>query len=307
VFVSIIVPNLNSLLVDSTLSAIREQAFDLSQVEVVVVGKDDPGLVREDELVRFVPTAEAVSPAVARNIGMRLASGRLICFTDADCMPRVDWLAQLTHLLEQPDHYVAGGGVTFEATSYWSLCDNLSWFHEYLATSRAGERNLLPSLNLCIRREVLDDVGYFNETYPTAAGEDAEWTTRMRQAGYRLHFVPTAVVHHRPHRSTFGSFWRHSYTYGRYSVKIQAAFADFLRTPFILRHWWALLLAAPLLACVVTAKIFGQNPHLWSQLHTIPGVAISKLAWCIGAVATLYAPEKPLLDVTGPVDRQSCD
>ena len=292
--ISVIIPNLNSPIIDHTLAALCAQDFDLSQVEVLVVGLDEPGLVQTDGLVRMVSTGVPAAPAPARNIGIREARGDLLCFTDADCVPAHDWLVRLTAPFEDTKVHVVGGGVTFEAEGYWTLCDNLSWFHDYLASTDEGKREQLPSLNLCVRRSVIDKVGLFNEGYPKAAGEDAEWTTRMRQAGYVLHFVPEAVVHHRPTRSCFDAILRHAHIYGQHSVKINPAFADFLDIPTILRKWWSILLLAPAMAFIVTGKIYLGDRMLWHYWHVVPGILVSKIAWCLGAARALYQNDRAL-------------
>ncbi len=290
--ISVVIPNLNSPMIDKTLTSLRQQVFDLSQVEVLVVGLDGPGLVQEDALVRLVSTGTPASPSVARNIGIRQAAGDLICFTDADCIAEPDWLAQFAMVFADDAVNVAGGGVTFVSDNYWTLCDNLSWFHEYLTTACPGTRGLLPTLNLCVRRKVIEVVGGLNEDYPKAAGEDAEWTTRMRQAGFQLHFNPQAVIHHHPSRASLADIWRHAQTYGRYSVKVNVAFADFLDAPFIFRSLWALLLTSPVLAFGGTARIFARNYAVWSYIHTAPGILLSKIAWLIGASQTLWKISK---------------
>jgi cellulose synthase/poly-beta-1,6-N-acetylglucosamine synthase-like glycosyltransferase len=286
--VSVIIPNLNSLIIDQTLEAVRAQDFDLSRVEVLAVGLDEPELVRTDELVRLISTGVPAAPAVARNIGMREAKGDLLCFTDADCIPEPEWLIRLTTPFGDGGVHVVGGGVTFEARNYWALCDNLSWFHDYLVSSRQGQREQLPSLNLCVRRSVIDRVGLFNESYPRAAGEDAEWTTRMRQAGYTLHLVRDAVVHHCPTRVRFKALWNHAFIYGQHSVKVNPEFTDFLGVAAVLRKWWSVLLLAPFLALAVTGKIFAGDTKLLGYWYAAPGIFLSKIAWCLGASRTLY-------------------
>jgi GT2 family glycosyltransferase len=286
--ISVIVPNLNSPMVNLTLASLRAQDFDLSQVEVLVVGLDEPGLVQTDELVRLISTGVPAAAAAARNIGIREARGDLLCFTDADCIPAPDWLARLTARFEDASIHVVGGGVTFEAGNYWTLCDNLGWFHDYLASTAEGERAQLPSLNLCVRRSLIDRVGLFNESYPRAAGEDAEWTTRMRQAGYELHFAPAAIVHHRPGRAGIEAVLRHAYVYGRHSVKVKPAFTDFLGVSPFLRRWWALLLSAPLAAAVATCRIYLDDRAARRYWYALPGIYLGKLAWTLGAVRSLY-------------------
>jgi glycosyltransferase involved in cell wall biosynthesis len=286
--ISIIIPNLNSTVVDRTLVAIREQDQDLSSTEVLVVGLDEPELVTEDELVHLVTTEGPVSPAVARNLGIRRAKGEVICLTDADCVPDVDWLELMTEPLIRREADVIGGGVIFTDMRYWTLVDNISWFHEYLDTTRPGPRRLLPTLNICLRRDVIESVGLLNEAYPRAAGEDAEWTTRMRLAGYQLRFVPCARVQHAPpNRSTLRSIWNHAYTYGRYSVKVNTRYSKALGTPVILRDWRLLLILAPLVSFVAALRIFIQDASLWRHVSTLPGIWVSKLAWVLGAANTL--------------------
>ena len=286
--ISVIIPNLNSPVIDQTLAALRRQipAPAGTGYEVLVVGMDEPGLVQEDERVRFIRTPQPTPPAGARNLGIQAAQGDLLCFTDADCIPAPDWLARLTAPFADPGVAVAGGSVAFTADDYWTLCDNVSWFYELLPTSRPGIRLLLPSLNLCVRRQVVARVGLFNESYPRPAGEDAEWTTRMRQAGYDLHFVPAAVVLHQPGRADWRALLRHAHTYGRYSVKIRPDMVDFLATPIYLRHGWLTLLLAPPICLYATLRMYLRQPAMRRYWPAAPGVFLSKVAWCVGLAQT---------------------
>lgn len=286
--ISIIIPTLNSRLIVQTLAALRNQQFDLTQVEVLVVGLDKLGLIKTDSLIKFVDTSTPVSPAVARNIGICAAAGELLCFTDADCIPEYDWLEKITKPLQNIDISVVGGGVAFVSDNYWTLCDNLGWFYPFLTISPAGMRPLLPSLNLCVHRHVIETVGLFDESYPKPAGEDSEWTTRMRLAGFTLYFEPAAVVTHSPNRSDIRALWQHGYNYGRYSIKIRPDYMNFLKTPSYLRKWWLVLLLTPLMAFQISSQIFRKNASLRHYLYTWPGIFLSKIAWCWGAAHSLH-------------------
>ncbi len=284
---SIVIPNLNSPVVDRTLAAIRSQRFDLLMAEVLVVGLDGPGLVHQDRLVQLISTGRPAPPAIARNIGLREARGEIVVFTDADCVAEPDWLARLTAPYADFRVSVVGGAVVFETGNYWTLADNLSSFHEFLGGTPPGPRVHLPSLNLSARREVLSAVGGFDERYPLPAGEDSDLSYRLRAAGHTLLFEPAARVRHCPRRSTFGALLRHASGFGRYSVKLRPHPGE---SPGfrVLRHHRLILLLAPLMATTVTTRIFLRQPEMLRYGHTFPAIFAAKLAWCWGAA---HSPE----------------
>lgn len=280
--VSVIIPNLNSLIIGRTMAALRAQEFELAQVEVLVVGLDEPGLVETDGFTHFISTGIPVPPAVARNIGAQEAKGDLFFFTDADCIPHRCWLKTLVGHYEDPEVGIVGGGVAFPSDGYWRLADNIATFHPYLHTSPPGTRDQLPSLNLSFRRSIWDEVGSFDERYPRPAGEDADWTTRARLAGHTLHFEPEAMVTHCPARTTFGGLWHHAVNFGQYSVKMDDRYQAALPRPFVLKHWLLPLLTAPVMAAWVTGSAFSRK-DVWRYAHTLPAVYVAKLGWCWGA------------------------
>lgn len=287
--ISVIIPNLNSIFIDQTLAALRNQNFDMTQVEILVVGLDTPNLIKEDSLVKFIKTKKPTRPSIARNLGIKASRGKIICFTDADCLPSSNWLKLIDAVFSNyPEKKVMGGGIAFETDNYWTWCDNLSWFHEFLVTTDEGKRNFLPSLNLAVDRSVIETVGLFNESYLKAAAEDADWTLRMCQAGFELYFEPQASVIHCPNRSNLINIWQHAFTYGRYSTKIDPKYCSALKPPIFLQNWFVLLVLTPLLASWGTWKIILTVKGYPTILQAVPGIYLSKLAWCLGAVVTLY-------------------
>lgn len=285
--VSIIIPNLNSSVIRRVLEAIRNQTIDLSLTEVLVVGRDEPKLVVEDSLVRFLESERPVPPAKARNRGLEASQGQIIVFLDADCVPRSTWLARLLAPYADPEVSVVGGSMALTGSDFWTLADNLATFHEYLDVSPRSPRELLPTFSLSCRRHVLESVGGFDEAYPYPAGEDADLTLRLRLAGHTLHFEPRAIVHHYPNRSDFGSVLRHAYRFGQYSVKVDPRYAARLQVPWALRRAWRTLLTAPLLAGAVTWQTFLQDQRLWRLWPIAPVMFVAKMAWCAGAARTL--------------------
>jgi len=282
--ISIVIPNLQSPIIDETLRSIRNQSFDLSQVEVIVVGRDRYGLVREDGLVRFLDTGHPVAPAVARNLGLSQASGEIVVFTDSDCIAAQDWLANLMAAYHaEPDRTVVGGAVAFDAHNYWTLADNISTFYRFLPSREPGERLHLPSLNFSAHRQVLQAVGGFDERYPQPTGEDTDLSLRLRQAGHSVYFEPGAVVYHHPPRQSLSALLRHAWNFGRYTPRMRPEYGDLLNWPAFLRQPALVLALSPLLAAGVTTRIFVEDAELRRYWRTAPAIFLAKLAWCAGA------------------------
>lgn len=301
--VSVVIPNLNSPLIGATLDALHHQTLPPSALEVIVVGRDDPGLVHEDALVRKIELPGRPSAAANRNRGMQEARGEFICFTDADCVPAPDWLARMLAHFADPTVQMMGGGVDFAPGNYWSLCDHLSWFGQFLTTAPAGRRGHLPSLNLCLRRSLYEQVGGFDESYPVAAGEDTEWTARIAATGIRLQFDPLARVNHAAQRFSRRDVWRHGYHYGRYSPKARTVATAGRNGIYRLlpQQRRQMVAMASALAALATLRILWLQPRL-ATLAALPGIWLTKLAWVKGAADAFHETETRYMPISGERD-----
>jgi glycosyltransferase involved in cell wall biosynthesis len=280
---SVIIPNLNSPTIDQTLQSLERQHCDQACFEVIVVGMDKPGLVSVRAGVRFFPSDRPLYPGEARNLGAASSSAEILAFIDADCLAAPDWLAVLDERFKDSEVNIIGGGITFAASNYWSLADNISMFHDYLASLPPGRRSQLPSLNLAIRRTLFEDNDGFEAGRRT--GEDSDLTIRLRRQGQILYFEPRAVIQHRPPRDSLSELLTHSYKHGQNSIKVDPRHRGEPGLPSLLRTRGGILLGAPLLATGITARIFTSDRSLRRFWYTAPAILLSKLAWCFGAAA----------------------
>ncbi len=286
---SIIVPSLNSLIIDRVIAALQRQTVQHEVGEIIVVGQDQPKRLSTRTGIHFIETPQPISAAAARNLGARQATGEWLLFTDADCIAAPDWAEQLLACFAQ-GHAVVGGGVNIapESSAYWTLCDNLLTLSASLVkTSLKHTSNMwyLPSLNFGIRRALFLSIGGFDETFPGAAGEDVDLSLRLQQQGADLHFAPAAQIIHRPARTTARALWRHLWAFGAAHDRIQQQFGAVRPSPLnrLSPRWhWAIALAAPLLAAKDVATLFAHSPVIRQHPRAVVGLWWGKLGWYAG-------------------------
>lgn len=278
---SIIIPSLNSPLIDLVVEKILDQDGFGVDDELIIVGRDDRGLIRKQPRVRFIDTGQPVTAPVARNIGICAAEGKLLVFIDSDCIPQSGWLSE-HRKAHAAGHQVVGGGVLPTGDSYWHLVYNLTMFHEIFSTAQEGERPFLPTLNLSVDRSVIAKVGKLDAMLKKS--QDLDWTTRMNEAGYTPYFWPEAGVRHEHNRRTGRQVWQDSATIGHYARQVRLRHHDLLETPSVLGSRHLTLLLSPLIALFVTSRIIARRPEtMLRRPHTWPGIYMSKIAWCWGA------------------------
>ncbi len=284
--ISIVIPNLNSPIINQTIDSLLGQQTSRS-FEIIIVGKDKFNLVEgyKDERVHFIKTDQPTPPAIARNIGVNAGKGALIIFIDADCIAANHFIEEHVMAHAGKEDKVIGGGVSLQPRgNYWVLSDNIATFHEILAHTQAGAREILPSLNLSLSRSLWNKLGGFDPTFPTAAGEDADFSFRARQSGADLIFTPKAIVEHRHQRASFTSLLNHAYTFGKFSTKFNPNYQrDPKATHFFLKIPFGLVLFSPILAFGVLFRIVFIERLPINYWHTLPTVLLAKFAWCFGA------------------------
>jgi GT2 family glycosyltransferase len=190
--------------------------------EVIVIddGSTDEtaGVVREYD-VRLVQT-ENRGLSHARNLGMELASGEIIAYTDDDAYPDPHWLYYLAHTFRTTS-FVAVGGPNLPPAG-----DGL--IAEAVANSPGGPMHILlsdreaehiPGCNMAFRADALRAIGGFDPQFRTA-GDDVDVCWRIQQAGWKVGFHPAALVwHHR--RKTVRAYWKQQTGYGKAEAMLQ--------------------------------------------------------------------------------------
>jgi glycosyltransferase involved in cell wall biosynthesis len=278
--ISVIIPNLHSPIVDKTIESVLAQETDLPY-EVIVVGMDKWGLVdRYHEKIHLIRTEQPIPPGAARNLGVASATGEYIFFIDSDCIASPEWIGM--HFALHQETYqpiIVGGSVDFPSQNYFTLADNVSWFHEFMVHIEAGEKTILPSLNLSLSRTIWNKVGGFNHN---PAGEDTDFSLRALSQSIPLIFSTSPSVQHLPSRRNLNELFHHAFVFGQYSIKANPNYRDVLKVPYPLRHSLMTILLSPLLAGVVIFTMLFHEKLPIKFWHTLPVVYLIKIVWCLG-------------------------
>jgi len=284
--ISIIIPNLNSPIINQTIDSFLHQ-ISLYPFEIIVVGIDKYNIIEKysKRLVRFIETDKPTPPAIARNLGANTSTGDLIIFIDADCVADKNFVEEHVQAHNGNQEKLVGGAVRVQQSdNYWILSDNISTFHEILLHTKAGKRDILPSLNLSVSHSLWEKLGGFDPKFPTAAGEDADFSYRARQLGADLIFNPRAIVEHHHQRGSLKLIINHAYNFGKYSIKLNPNYRrDLKESNFFQKNPLMLILFSPLIALTIILKIVVIEKLPLTYWHTLPIVFIAKIAWCFGA------------------------
>jgi glycosyltransferase involved in cell wall biosynthesis len=139
--------------------------------------------------------------SLARNRGLAAAGGEVILFTDDDVAPAGDWLERLATPLWQGDCDAAVGRIELaaELSRPWMQARHKRWLAAPdLSVDQMTE---LIGANMGFHRRVLARVPAFDPELGAGAlgsGEETLFSFQLSEAGYRLRFIPDAVVVHHP-------------------------------------------------------------------------------------------------------------
>lgn len=160
-------------------------------------------------LIRLAPSGLSA----ARNAGAAAASGAIFAFTDDDCVPDREWISRLIPSFIRNDFAAVGGPNLPPPPRNWQAAVVAAApgapSHVLLDDEEAEH---LPGCNLAVTREAFEAVRGFDPQFHTA-GDDVDFCWRLRDAGFRLGFVPGAFVWH-SRRPTLGAYLRQQLGYG---------------------------------------------------------------------------------------------
>jgi len=208
--VSIIIPTYNrkSSLI-RTLTCLNSQSFPYEKMEVIIVddGSTDDTLQNVNDMASKMSyslvTVKSfrIGPGPARNIGLNIAKGQIILFTDSDCEPDYNWITEMVKALDSNKSVACGFVNTPRNYNPISKCVNFilsTWLGGMGRTWRLfgfipGLR--LRTMNVAFYCDAVKEVGGFLNS-GCFYGEDTEFGERLQNNGYKLKHCKSGILYH---------------------------------------------------------------------------------------------------------------
>jgi GT2 family glycosyltransferase len=173
---------------------------------------------------------EADSPAKGRNFAVKMASGAIIAFVDADCIAERDWLKNLIKYFSIDTKVVGGPNIlrqTKDSKIVTAIHDVLGTYlasggsAQFMKISKPCYVRALSSSNLAIDRILFCEIGGFDENL--RYNEDSDLGHRLHKKGYKSQYTPEAKVNHFMGIESYSSFLKilkhYGYERGRNVIK----------------------------------------------------------------------------------------
>jgi len=199
--ISVIIPAYNTKkTIAKTINSVLNQTFRNFELLIVNDGSTDNTLNMikqfKDKRIKIFNQKNQGS-YTARNLGIQKSKGKILAFTDSDCIPEKNWLEEgIKSLKKDKNCHIVGGKVNVFAKNAKNpkaieLFDKITYLNQKKYIKKF---NFAATANLMTYRKIIMDVGPFNKKL--FSGGDNEWCQRAYKKGYKLKYSKRAIVNH---------------------------------------------------------------------------------------------------------------
>jgi glycosyltransferase involved in cell wall biosynthesis len=231
---SVVIPCYNGkATIEETLDALVKQKFD-GAWEIILA--DNGSTDFSVEIFQKIADAHPEIPMCvvdasqrkgqphALNTGVKAALGRAIVFCDADDVVAPGWLSAMANALKKHDFVAA-------RMDFYKL--NKGWVCQYRINAQEKE---LPKIDyppyfyhagggtIGFRKSVFEKIGEFDQSLPIL--HDTDFCFRAQLAGFKIHYVPKALIYIRLRSDLHAIFWQ-AYNYARYNVTLSKRYKNY--------------------------------------------------------------------------------
>lgn len=197
-FVSVIIPiHKDSEEVVKLINALKNQSYPRESFEIIVVNNsstDNLSNVSNISDIIFINEIHIQSSYAARNRGIDIARGKILCFLDSDCLPDRHWMENGLKTMKSSKAHLVGGNVIFKISKEATAAEYYDSVTNMQAKRNIQKLGVTTTANLFLSREVIEKIGTFPEKLKS--GVDIYYTALAVAKGFKLEYCPKAYVRH---------------------------------------------------------------------------------------------------------------
>ena len=237
-FISIVIPTTGNVpFIKGLVESVNKLDYPKEKFELILIGDKETNLLKknversEKYGINTTLKYEPYAAGKKRNIGVELAKGEIIAFTDDDTILKEDWLNNAVKHLNENANYVGVGGPNFtprEGLPFAKAVGRifgskfLFSFRYTIGHSKPKEIEHNPTCNYIIKKKVFETVKFHDTLWP---GEDAEFDIKLIKKGFKILYAPDVIVwHHR--RSRPIPFLKQMFNYGKTRAQVTRMHPD---------------------------------------------------------------------------------
>ncbi len=202
--VSVIIPTYNSeRYILKTLKALENQNFE-KPYEVIIC--DDGSKDRTVEICEEFSKKSKIpirvfknehhGPAWQRNFGAKKARGKILLFTDSDCIPDKNWIKEMVKPFKDGIVGVQGTYRTANKESWIARFEGYEIERRHEKMEKEKYIDFIGTFSAGYRKDIFLKFGGFDTNFPIASGEDPELSYRIEKHGYKMVINTKAFVYH---------------------------------------------------------------------------------------------------------------
>lgn len=180
--------------------------------------------------VQLIKNGRNMGVAGGRNVGIKYANDYIpyeyLLFLDNDLVVEIDFLSELVKAVESdPDVGLANPkicdiskpGVIQFAGNYKLNFYTCTFSSEAYGLMDEGQfdrpKYSMLAIGCCmlVRKEVIDKINCFDDIFNPYGGEDDDFSLRAGKEGFKILYVPAAVIHHKSSKTYSGGEYNEAY------------------------------------------------------------------------------------------------
>lgn len=203
--ISVIVVNLNGeKWLEKCIPSILNCSYPYIEVIVVDNGSVDGSVEFLEEnysKIKVVKLDKNIGWSPANNEGIKVAKGDMIVCLSNDMKVHPEWLKEVTKIMGSNSKI---GIVQCNSLSMWdrgtldssmNYLDKFGYSYGYVPYNRPQEVFFAEGMAFAVKKEVIKNIGMLDDYY-FMEYDDMDYSWRARLAGYKVYFLPSAIVYH---------------------------------------------------------------------------------------------------------------